>query len=280
MPKILTRQEVTKQSKSIAVALVEPEFTINVGYVGRVMANFGLSQLIIVGRDGFSATKLEEAERFASHGSYVLERSKNFSSFAELRKKFKFILGTTAIRGRRKGNLTRKTLDVKECARRVTRLIDLGKSNQLCIVLGRDTTGLTNEELQQCDFTATIDTGTPYNTLNLSHALSILLYVFREQVQELSRRDRNGKRSVQGGKGTSQRKERDRVMRLFEQLALSSDFQKFKRGKLRETLSRLLGRSDPSLRELYLLMGLASKANSKIIRLSSMASLPKRDKDL
>ncbi len=142
------------------------------------MANFGLSDLFIVSEDKSAKTQLGESERFASHGSYVLHRARKVKSLSELRKKFRFLVGTTAIRGRRKSNLTRKTLDVADCAQRVARLIDSKKSKQICIVLGRDTTGLTNEELQQCDFSATIDTGSGYNTLNLSHALAILLYVF------------------------------------------------------------------------------------------------------
>ena len=270
-----TRRNPESSSSFLSVALVEPEFAINIGYVARAMANFGLEDLIIVSAEPFPRTKLTEAERFASHGSSVLRKVTNVRSLEQVRKKFKFLVGTTAIRGRRKGNLTRKTLGVEECAKRVYSLLQASKkkkeNNQLCLVLGRDTTGLTNDELRKCDFTTTIDTGSAYNTLNLSHALTILLYVFLRL--ENGRQYSAKKERRSHGKVDSSRKEKERVIRLFEELASSSDFQGFKRAKLQETMARLLGRSDPSLRELYLLMGLASKANAKIKRMSAYANL-------
>ena len=45
------------------------------------------------------------------------------------------------------------------------------------LVFGRDTTGLRNEELARCDVVTSIATGTGYRTLNVSHSMSILLYV-------------------------------------------------------------------------------------------------------
>ncbi|MGI0084215.1 MAG: hypothetical protein ACREBQ_03945, partial [Nitrososphaerales archaeon] len=76
--------------------------------------------------------------------------------------------------------------------------------------------------------------------------------------------NKQGAKSLPQVRGSSTRLERERVIRLFEELAILSDFQKFKQGKLKETLTRLLDRSNPSLRELYLLMGLGSKARTKI----------------
>jgi tRNA C32,U32 (ribose-2'-O)-methylase TrmJ len=132
----------------------------------------------------------------------------------------------------------------------------------MCLVFGRDTTGLTNEELQKCDYNVSIITGSSYNTLNLSHAATIVFYELRRfydrhhQIQSADKADTVDRRAS--------RKQKERVVSLFGELAKQSDFQEYKQDKLRETVTRLLDRSDPSLRELYLLMGLASKAKSKI----------------
>jgi tRNA/rRNA methyltransferase len=52
----------------------------------------------------------------------------------------------------------------------------IGDRKDVAIVLGRDTTGLTVSEIQACDLVVHIPTWTAYPTLNISHALAIILY--------------------------------------------------------------------------------------------------------
>ncbi len=123
---------------------------------------------------------------------------------------------------------------------------------------------MTNEELKSCDYNMTIRTSNEYNTLNVSHAAAIILFVFSKSLEKNPTRTKKTT--------TSTRKERERAVMLFEELADVSEFQKFKSGLLKEAMTRLFDRGEPSLREIYLLMGLASKATSKIRRLSSQQS--------
>jgi tRNA C32,U32 (ribose-2'-O)-methylase TrmJ len=51
------------------------------------------------------------------------------------------------------------------------------------LVLGRDTTGLTNDEIKMCDITTVVETGSRYKTLNVSHAAAILLYLVSRDVE-------------------------------------------------------------------------------------------------
>lgn len=258
-----------------SVALVEPEFPLNVGYVARSMANFGLKELYIVAPRGKQVSfDLTEATVFSSHGKEVVAGAKFLDDMDSLRKRFAILVGTTAIRGSRKSNITRKTLGLHGAVPIVARAAlshqsrEVGKSTRglLCFVFGRDTTGLKNEELKKCDYAVTISTQTMYNTLNISHAAAILFYAFSQHnLHELS--PVPGEEEV-SGKATT-RTERERVIYLFQELALRSDFQDYKRDKLREAITRLLDRSNPSLRELYLLMGLANKARRKIEVLSA-----------
>jgi tRNA/rRNA methyltransferase len=247
----------------MTVAIVEPEFGLNLGYLARSMANFGMQRLIVVTPKRLDRNRLDEAKLFASHGKRLIEKIEIVSSMEKLRKQFRLLIGTTAIEGTRRANLTRKTLGVEECASRLKDRI-LACSSAACIVFGRDTTGMTNEELKSCDYTMTIRASNEYNTLNVSHAAAIILFVFSRSLEE------NKKRTVSTTAST--RRERERAVLLFQQLAEISEFQKFKSGLLKETMTRLFDRGDPSLRELYLLMGLASKATSKIRRLSNQPS--------
>lgn len=221
------------------------------------MANFGLSKLVVVSPRRLENDRFIEARKFASHGGNIVDDMEYIKSMKALRGKFKLLIGTTAITGTRKANLTRKTLDAEVCASRLGDRISQ-EPRLTCIVLGRDTTGMTNEELRYCDYNMTIRASDDYNTLNVSHAFAIIMYIFSKTLAKKGNRNER--------KTPSSRREREQAISLFEQLADLSDFQKFKFGLLRETLSRLFDKADPSLRETYLMMGLASKAVSKIKR--------------
>jgi tRNA/rRNA methyltransferase len=252
----------TNSIQDLSVALVEPEFSLNIGYVARVMANFGMKHLLIVSQSEIAVDSKSESAKFASHGRAVLENIKYISSFQQLKDQFSLLIGTTAIKGKRKSNITRKTMDAEECAKAVH--LNLTSLSEACIVLGRDTTGLTNLELSSCDYVLTVDTRANYATLNISHAAAIIFYLFSRELGNSKVNETRLRRNK-----LIDRPERERVVSLFEELAVASDFQKFKLDKFSETMRRLLNRSNPSLRELYLLMGVASKARTKIGLLES-----------
>ena len=259
------------------VAVVDPEFGLNLGYIARTMANFGMSDLVVVSpTENLEDGKFSQALLYAAHARSVIERISYVKSIDELREQFSLTIGTTAIEARRKSNLTRRTLDVEECAVKIKQT-EFDRSRRPCFVFGRDTTGLTNEELRKCDYSLTIRTRSNYNTLNVSHAAAIVFYVFsRDLSQQKTGAEKQNKNAVAGKEksepGPSSRAERDRAVALFEKLARQAEFQEFKAGLLSEALNRLFNRGDPSLREIYLLMGLASKASSKIERLASASS--------
>jgi len=250
--------------EGMSVALVEPEFPLNLGYVARVMANFGLENLCVVGNRNNPNFDISLSMKFASHGDRIVERIRWVNSLDSLRSKFRVLIGTTAIRGKRKSNITRKTMDAESCAAMLSRAYNKQRrSTGICLVFGRDTTGLTNDEIKKCDYVISLTTGTDYNTLNISHAAAIIFYAFLNEFKK-------SKGQAAASNNESTRSQKERVVSLFEELAILSDFQKHKGSRLRETLERLLNRSNPSLREVYLLMGIASKANSQIRRLSSV----------
>jgi len=150
----------------LTVAMVEPKRGLNVGYVARTMKNFGLFKMLIVGLNEVPSS----AFRFASHGSDIV-RNVRLVDFDFIKRNYDLVIGTTAIASKRGRNPTRKAITIEQLA---SLGLDPAKS---IIVLGRDTTGLNNEELLSCDVVVHIPTGTTYETLNISHALSIMLYV-------------------------------------------------------------------------------------------------------
>ena len=155
----------------ISVALIEPKYGLNVGYVARVMKNFGFEDLILVD----PKFDLEEALRFSSHASDLLKRAR-LMNLGQL-KEFDLLVGTTAIVT---PSLLRSYLTPEELARRID------PRQKICILLGRDTVGLKREELMLCDFLVHVPANPEYPTLNISHALAVILY----ELSKVKRKER------------------------------------------------------------------------------------------
>ena len=227
----------------ISVALVEPKLAINVGYIARLMKNFGLKELLFI-KPKFTASR---ARIFAVGGRDILDKAKVID-FNELRA-FDLLVGTTAIRAKSRLNITRDSVTPE-------RLVGMLQNNSnACIVLGRESTGLTNRELSYCDVVVNIDTLTDYKTLNISHALAIILYEILAKGRSL--------------KTAASKKERELLMSYTISLAQKSDYPKHKQEMLQTTMKRILARSSPTSKEVMLLVSLLRDVKLAIDRSST-----------
>jgi len=221
--------------RNLSITLVEPEYPVNVGYVARLAKNFGVGRIFFIN----PKVDLSAASIYAAHGADILFRAET-TDFERLRKTHDLLVATTAIKGRRKGNLVRRVAKPE----RAVMYIRSAKSPSL--VLGRDSTGLKNDEIRQCDLVTSIDTGTEYGTLNLSHALTILLYL-------TSRRD-STRIQVQS------RAVRELFALNLYELAVSARFQRHRIDKLREEAKRIALTSQSGEKEMLLMVGIFRKA--------------------
>ncbi len=151
----------------LAVMLVEPEYGINIGYVARTMANFGIQDLIITGRKKIPKI----AYKFASHAGDILRNAK-LMSFDEALKGFDYRIATSARASKNWRTVIRRSRYPEESFENAL------KHENVLLILGRDTTGLTNEEIMKCDDLIKIPTSEKYPALNISHSLAILLYIW------------------------------------------------------------------------------------------------------
>jgi len=151
---------------SIRVVLVEPYYEINIGYVARVMKNFGFKELYLVKpRAQISGI----ARRYAMKGRDVLERAVILDSINPAIKDAELVVGTTGKTS--DTSLLRQTLSVRTFAKKVSSI-----QGRVAILFGREPSGLTNEEIKLCDYMVTIPANPEYPILNLSHAVAIVLY--------------------------------------------------------------------------------------------------------
>jgi TrmH family RNA methyltransferase len=219
----------------LSVTLVEPQYAINVGHVARLLGNFGISKLYLVQ----PRIDLNVALIYAGKGANVLRRAERVS-LQEVRKRHQLLVATTAIRARSKGNVVRAVSQPE------TTLGLIRSASSTNLVMGRDTTGLTNKELALCDMVLSIDTGTKYRTLNVSHALGIILYLIS--------------RSEQREATLLPLAMRERIAQYAQELAMACMLPKHKSIRLKALMKRVVLKLNLTEREASLLISLYRKA--------------------
>jgi TrmH family RNA methyltransferase len=232
----------------LSVTVVGAEYPVNLGYTARLMKNFGVEKLYLVS----PKCDMRAASVYASHGSDVLERAE-VVTLAKVRRAHDLLLATTAIRARRGANVNRTTVRPDEAVARMM------VAERASMVFGRDTTGLTNEELALCDLVTTVDTRTDYKTLNVSHSVAILLYL-------ASTAQAAGSTSQTPPASRASRERREAFSRYAYQLAIASGMQEHRAERMVQVARRVALKSDVNSRELGLLVSLMRKAEFAIKR--------------
>lgn len=217
------------------------EYPVNLGYTARLMKNFGLTRLYLVDPN----CDMRAASVYASHGAEVLKEAE-VVTLAKVRGNHDLLLGTTAIRARRGANIGRTAVKPEDAVSLAL------AAESASLVLGRDTTGLTNQELALCDVVTTVETGTDYKTLNVSHSAAILLYL----AWRSSRRAAGGREG--GSRASGER--REAFAKYAYELALTSGMQRHRADRVVQVAKRVALKSEVSSKELGLLVSLMRRA--------------------
>ncbi|MDE1865301.1 MAG: RNA methyltransferase [Candidatus Micrarchaeota archaeon] len=151
----------------IRVVMVEPEYQQNLGYVARVMKNFGLSRLVLVNPRCKHTGK--EAIKYSKHAREVLEGARVAKSLKSAARGL--TIGTTGI-WRKADSSFYNIFNLPELRNRP----DWKRSREITLVLGRDGAGLNKVEIRDCDALVFIGTNPEYPVMNISHALAVMLY--------------------------------------------------------------------------------------------------------
>ena len=231
---------------SLEIVMVEPRLYVNVGHIARVMKNFGVATLSLVD-PGYD---IKKARRFAMHGCDILD-SATITDLDKLRHNSKLLVGTTALKGSTRLNVLRNTISLIQLADLISAL---PKKEKVCIVLGREASGLKNHELEMCDLVMAIETGTQYQTLNISHALAIILYEVTKQGQQNLTNTITDKNAV-----IASRSETNLLTAYISNAAELAGYDKHKKHLLDSAVKRLVAKSNPSSKEVMLMVSLFRK---------------------
>jgi tRNA/rRNA methyltransferase len=216
------------------------------------MKNFGFKSLYFV-RPHFDKA---EAIKYSTHGKDVLVAAKTVT-LRQLRKKFDVFIGTTAIRATSRLNILRESINAEQTAK----IIHDASTKDYCILLGRESSGLNNKELEMCDLVVTIDTKTKYRTMNVAHALAILLYEISKLKSELP--VKKSKKKVD----LASQQDIDLLLKYVCKLADAGNYDLHKKPLLEAAAKKLLAKSVPTAKDVMLLVSLLRKSLLAIERL-------------
>jgi len=166
-----------KSLRRIRLVLVEPEGKINMGFILRLGKNFSIDEVCVI-NPAFQINDPEVIE-FSAKGKDMLEKVTVKNTLKECIEGSTVTICTTS-KSRPEKDVLRHGV-----APSFLRYV-LPASGTVSLVFGRESVGLTREELKECDMISTLKTLSPYNVLNLSHAVAIYLYEILKPDEPLS----------------------------------------------------------------------------------------------
>jgi TrmH family RNA methyltransferase len=166
---MLSSQRAVMKSYNIRIILVQTSHPGNIGAVARAMKTMGLSQLTLVKPRFFPHP---DATAMASRAEDILEQAQVVDSLAEAISDSQFVVGAS-VRPRSLEIATRTPYEMAPI------VLDAASNATVSIVFGRESTGLTNDELDLCHQLITIPSDENYGSLNLSQAVQVICYELR-----------------------------------------------------------------------------------------------------
>ncbi|MHC1598705.1 MAG: TrmJ/YjtD family RNA methyltransferase [Candidatus Methanofastidiosia archaeon] len=225
----------------ISCIMVEPESAGNIGSVARSMSNFNITgPLILINPCDIT----DEAYMMACNAGDVIDNAIIVGSYREALSLVDFSVATSCEPGH-EYNVRRIALLPENIGGAMAIECNTG------IVLGRESSGLTNKEIEMSDMLVTIPTHEKYQTLNVSHAASIIFYeLFKLSVTPSSKQIKI--------KGASF-EEKEMIFKDFDIILNEIDKREYRIALASIIFKRIISRSFITSREAYTLKGVLRK---------------------
>lgn len=238
---------------AIRIVLVNTSHTGNIGSAARAMKTMGLKHLYLVDPvtppDG-------KSHALAAGATDVLGNAVIVNTLKEAIADCSLVVGTSA----RSRTLSWPMLDSRECG---AKLIEEAANFPVALVFGRENSGLSNEELQQCHYHVCIDANPDYSSLNLAAAVQTLCYEVRMHYLKHQRApyaDRQNEQTEYPLSG-----ELENFYEHFEATFLAAGFVRAKHpGAIMSKVRRMFNRTRLESQELAILRGMLSAVDKTL----------------
>ncbi len=248
------------ENLDFTVILVQPETAANIGSIARLMENFNFTKLVIFNPiESVEKIMSYNTQGFAMHGKNILlnaeiielnNQNNHITEFQYLIQNYDFVIATTA-KGKSFSNIRRLSIYPDDFTLPVS-----VKPLKIAILFGKESRGLTNEEISRADILIRIPSNDKYPVLNLSHACGIMLYEMHKKLNIIN---------IGRGKNPVLIADREDRLILFEIIKNIIDTLKiasYKKDNLYFAFRNIFGRKFMSKKELSLVLGLFSKINN------------------
>lgn len=243
--------------KNVRIVLVNTSDCRNIGSAARAMKTMGLSQLVLVNPVEMPNG---QAQALAAGATDVLASAQVVATVQDAVKDCGLVIGTSA----RSRTLPWPMLDPRECGEK---LVSEMNDFPVALVFGRESSGLTNEELQLCHFHVQIPANPEYSSLNLAMAVQTLSYEIRmnalaaqkQTVDKIKTADAINDRMEDEYPVVE---EIERMYQHFEEALKGTGFiTPSHPGLVMTKLRRLLNRARPDVKEVRMLRGILSSVD-------------------
>lgn len=253
-------------SESVAIVLVGTTHSGNIGAVARAMKNMGLSDLRLVTPKEFPS---EEAHARSAGASDVLDAASVYQTLGAALEDVNHVVGASA----RVRSFPWPIVNPRECAKEVLGIVGVqtDDTQKVALVFGRESSGLTNEELQQCNAHVHIPANQDYSSLNLAMAVQVIAYELR--MSALLADDDASLRSVRDAKSddwdseiSTQGEVEGMISHLESVLVKTEFYDATNPGQLMPRLRRLFQRRNLDKMEVNILRGILRSIEKKLGR--------------
>lgn len=233
----------------IRVVLVNTSHPGNIGAVARAMKNMGLTRLSLVQPAQFPSA---EATARASGADDVLAAAQVVDSLEAAVADCALVMGASA----RSRSMPWPLLDPKNAAATLLETAQTGA--EVALVMGREQSGLSNEELERCHYHVHIPANPDYPSLNVAAATQVLVYELRMAALGLGGGDAVRWQSEQPFASSA---ELEGLYAHFETALTELDFHDPANPRqLMRRLRRLFNRARPDRMEVNILRGILTAA--------------------
>ncbi len=153
------------------VVLVRPRNPLNIGACARAMANFGHKELVVI--EPYEPVWQET--RSAPDAEEVVQQAKAVSTWDEAVADSSVVIGTSSFHQR---PMEHAVLELPNLNRY---LAAFSACERVTLVFGSERSGLSNEELARCRAIIRIPTQSGTPSMNLGHAIAVVLYELRRR---------------------------------------------------------------------------------------------------
>ncbi|TLU61659.1 tRNA (cytosine(32)/uridine(32)-2'-O)-methyltransferase TrmJ [Thalassotalea litorea] len=250
--------------ENVKIVLVNTSDCRNIGSAARAMKTMGLTNLVLV--DPIEMPN-GQAQALAAGATDVLANATVVSTLEEAISDCGLVVGTSA----RSRTLPWPMLEPRNCG---AKMVEEGKQYPVALVFGRESSGLTNDELQLCHFHVAIPANPEYSSLNLAMAVQTLSYEVRmnylddvqqSRIQDVAEKTSDVSDDADNDAQYPLVQETERFYQHFEKALEGTGFIVPKHpGLIMTKVRRLFNRARPDGKELKMLRGILASIDKTV----------------